>query len=104
MDIASVQGSNLFSQMGVPRGSNGPLGEQPNEVSQALAAPPQTVAPPPGGVVATAESGNPGGDGNGRGDGDRDDGSSQGYGAGTYGAGGASAGQSLPGGLLDVTA
>jgi hypothetical protein len=103
MDIASIQGSSLLSQVAGQRGGNGPLGEQPNEVSQALAAPPQTEGPDQGGVVATTESGNPGGNGNTRGDGDRDDGSSQTYGASGM-VGGAGANQSSPGQILNVTA
>ena len=100
MDIASIQGSTLLSQVAGQRGGKGPLGEQPNEVSEALAAAPQTEGPDQGGVVATTEAGNPGGGGN-----TRDGGEEQAL---TYTAagalGGANADQQAPGGSLNVTA
>ena len=98
MDIASLQGTTLQSQTAMQRGGNGPLGEQPNEVSQAMATPPQTEGPDQGGLTATTQPESSGGDGNTRGDEQ----------ALTYTAagvvGGGNGDQPPPGGALNVTA
>ena len=98
MDMASIQGTTLLSQTAMQRGGNGPLGEQPNEVSQAMAVPPQTEGPDQGGLQATTQTENPGGGGNTRGE-------EQAF---TYSAAGVlgevSGDQSAPGGALNVTA